>query len=129
MIFIKSPLHLSLFLFRNFRFCLVYYGVTEGRRSLQPNTAFPLGWDMTQINDLPLPTVCGRCQTGPNCEQLSINLCACNPCDNFDDLCEDNSNAAESRICTGTSDSTGNPFHLMFMQNRPDNTEKRELVG
>lgn len=69
-----------------------------------------------------------RCTTGVNCATPIINKCACNPCANFDDKCTDSVDPRQPRVCVGTPDTTGNPFTIMFMQNRPDNTAKRELV-
>jgi len=55
--------------------------------------------------------------------------CGCNPCPNFDDICQDAVDVADERICNSVPDSTGTPFTLLFMQNRPDDTENRELVS
>ena len=114
---------------QNWSFGAVYYAVSGTTSSELPNGAFPLGYDMTQLNDLPLPTLCPRCQSGIDCAVAVIHTCACNPCRNFDDECIDNPDPREERICRSTDDTTGNHFTLMYMQNRPDNTVKRELVG
>lgn len=87
-----------------------------------------VGYDMSMLNTIAKPVICPRCMSGPSCNTPIINTCACNPCENFDDQCTSSSNPGESRTCVGTPDTTGNPFTLMFMQNRPDNTDKRELV-
>lgn len=114
----------------SFRFGAYYYAVStnDAGRSEQPNSAFPLGYDRSELNDLPQPEVCPTCRYGPNCENFLINNCACNPCENFDDTCISSTNPAEARTCESNQDSTGNPFTLIFMQNRPDDTPKRELV-
>lgn len=112
----------------NYPFGAVYYGVSGTQRSEQPSTSFPLGYRMDLLNDIQPPRICGRCMTGPNCNTAIIHTCACNPCENFDDVCTDGANPRRARFCESIVDTTGNPFTLMFMQNRPDNTEKRELV-
>lgn len=113
----------------NWRFGAIYYGVSGATTSEMPNTAFPLGYDMSEMNGIAPPLLCPRCTTGPDCATAVTHTCACNPCTNFDDVCEDNSDVAEPRLCIGAADTTGNPFTLMYMQNRPDSTDRRELVG
>ena len=113
----------------NYAFGALYYGVSGIQRSEQPNSAFPLGFRLDQDNQMRPPVICNRCMTGQSCNVPVTHTCACNPCPNFDDICTDGANARSSRFCESIVDTTGNPFTLMFMQNRPDNTEKRELVG
>lgn len=125
--------HLSYASGLSISFGAVYYGLTSSGQganqiSQQPNTAFPLGYDLTALNNIPPPRLCQRCTTGPDCSVRVINTCACNPCNNFADLCTDSSNPSTPRVCEGTPDVTGTPFTLMFMQNRPDSTSRRELV-
>ena len=86
------------------------------------------GYHMMMLNNIPKPNICPRCSKGPTCSEPVINTCVCNPCENFDDQCTPNPDPTQPRTCEGTPDTTGNPFTLMFMQNRPDNTDKRELV-
>lgn len=115
----------------NYPFGAVYYGLTVDDQGVyvMPNTAFPLGYNLNTLNNIPTPVICQRCMSGPTCDTPVINTCACNPCDNFDDVCSDSSDPRTARECTEISDTTGNPFTLMYMQNRDDNTEDRELVG
>ncbi|XP_067942948.1 uncharacterized protein [Watersipora subatra] len=111
-------------------FGAIYYAVSSSSGSSVsrlPNAAFPLGYDMTKTNNIAKPILCSRCMKGPNCDIPIINSCVCNPCENFDDECEDGPDPDTERICEDIPDITGVPFTLMFMQNRPDNTDKREL--
>ena len=55
------------------------------------------------------------------------HTCECNPCSNFDDKCTD-APEGEVRVCEGLKDMSGQPFSFIFMQNRPDDTDDRELV-
>ena len=116
--------------FETFPIQAIYYAVTYDQRSIQPNSAFPLGFQYrSDQGPIPKPSFCSRCWRGPNCDVQVIHQCDdCNPCPNFDDQCTPSGDENVARTCTSVDDNTGNPFTLMYMQNRPDNTAKRELV-
>ena len=116
--------------FETFPIQAIYYAVTYDQRSRQPNSAFPLGFQYrSDQGPIPKPSFCSRCWRGPNCDVQVIHQCDdCNPCPNFDDQCTPSGDENVARTCTSVDDNTGNPFTLMYMQNRPDNTAKRELV-
>lgn len=118
--------------FSQFSFQAIYYALNFNQQgSVQPNTAFPLGFSNLNFpNRVPKPVICPSCRRGPNCEFRILNRCdECNPCPNFDDKCTPGASENQPRTCMSGQDNTGNPFTLMFMQNRPDNTQKRELVS